>query len=165
MDLLMPPESHDPGLDSRSGDLQLAQAPHNGFIQRRLSAFPNVRFVYVDAQHLHGRRHAHLGLLRPAVKQYRLGSTNNVNKRVDSKPPTTTVASGRCTSDPMPVARAASSCSMPVSAAPRTWRSMKKTPSGPAEAGHYIGPAEAGRCVLVKRLLAAECGWRSARCA
>src|SRR5262245_28961055 len=107
MDLLMPPESHDPGLDSRSGDLQLAQAPHNGFIQRRLSAFPNVRFVYVDAQHLHGRRHAHLGLLRPAVKQYRLGSTNNVNKRVDSKPPTTTVASGRCTSDPMPVARAA----------------------------------------------------------
>src|SRR6266478_5794807 len=107
MDLLMTSESHDSELYRRAGDLQLAQPAHDRFIERRLGVSPDVRLVHIDEQHLNRRVHGSSSLRRPAVKQYRLGSTNNVNNKVDSNPPTTTVASGLCTSDPMPVARAA----------------------------------------------------------
>jgi len=32
MDFLMAPESHDPGLDRRAGDLELAHPPHDRLI-------------------------------------------------------------------------------------------------------------------------------------
>src|SRR4051812_43013414 len=69
---------------------------------------PRVGLVYEDHHHFLGPVHT-CALLpcRFATIAYILGSASNVRNSVDNRPPTTTVARGRCTSDPIPEALAA----------------------------------------------------------
>src|SRR6266853_3988719 len=100
---------------------------HNRLIQRRV--VPHVAFVDEHQQQFYGLDHARLFSFRQATSQYRAGSANSVRMSVDSSPPTTTVANGRWTSDPMPVARAAGTIpSMATTIIMRTGRIWASAP-------------------------------------
>src|SRR5579864_3014313 len=105
MDLHVAAESHNAVLRGGASHVHLAQAADDGLVERHL--FPQVGLVHIDEQHLDGRCHSGTGVLRPAQRLYKLGSTSKVSNSVESTSPTTTVARGRWTSEPMPVARAA----------------------------------------------------------
>src|SRR6266404_3326661 len=98
-------EPEDARLRGRAREAQLSQALHDRLIQGRI--VPRVCFIDEDQQQLDRFSHARSFSCRQATSQYRAGKANSVSTSVDSSPPTTTVASGRWISDPIPVARAA----------------------------------------------------------
>src|SRR6185312_1497161 len=88
----------------RAAGFEMPQPAHDDFVQRLV--FQPVDFVEVDDQHLHGCAHTGSFDRRAAIHDS-AGNAKRVSRRVEHRPPTTTVARGRWTSDPTPVARAA----------------------------------------------------------
>src|SRR5690349_176606 len=97
-------EAHHAVEGGRAGDFAFAKATHDHLIERFVA--DPIDFVHEDDEHLHRSCHTR-SFVPPARIHESAGSANSVRNSVEHSPPTTTVASGRCTSDPTPVALAA----------------------------------------------------------